>query len=430
MLARFFVGAVLGLWAASGATARAAELKPTKVEPPVVVSFSLALNDAQQIAGEVVSYDAAGFKLRAAGVAGEVDYKWKQLTWPSEYHVRMALIDKNKGADWIAMADLAVKNKLLHQVKPCVTNAVKLDPSLKLKGDAILRAAIARGTVVKFQKVTPEEHAKAIAEAREAADVIAKELKFSFTTIETAHFLVVTDWPQHEHQYLTDLCEEAYKLVSKEFDIPVQQNVFVGKLPIFMLASQEGFARFAHGVDGFPKPVSPNLAGYFAKHDDNSGHMAMYRPDRDPEENDPKGMFAFTLVHEFCHAFVARYRTNQHVPRWLNEGVAEYIAYKKYPRKIAYPFALHMAGQRFTFTDLFDDNKMPGGDMYPVMQTMVEALIKENPRGFIRMFNDIKDGVEPQVAMQKVYKATYADFEPAWRRYAKALKTPYRIVTK
>ena len=32
-----------------------------------------------------------------------------------------------------------------------------------------------------------------------------------------------------------------------------------------------------------------------------------------------------TLLHEFVHAYLNRYRTNGRIPRWLNEGIAEYI---------------------------------------------------------------------------------------------------------
>jgi len=80
-----------------------------------------------------------------------------------------------------------------------------------------------------------------------------------------------------------------------------------------------------------------------------------------------------------------------------------------------------MAGKKFDFASLFDDAKFPGGEMYPVMQTMVEAMIDDNRKGFLGMFNDIKDGMEPETAMRKHFKAGYKDWEPAWRRYAKGL---------
>ena len=66
--------------------------------------------------------------------------------------------------------------------------------------------------------------------------------------------------------------------------------------------------------------------------------MAMYKPDRDPSENDPDGQFAHTLMHEFTHAFVARYRTDVRLPTWLGEGVAEIVSYRAFPRPWIYGY--------------------------------------------------------------------------------------------
>ncbi len=398
-----------------------AKLEPTTLATPIRVEFTVSLDDGQPIRGELLSYDAKTLTVKVA--TGESNaYKWSQLSWPSEYAVRMQLIDKKKGSDWMEMAELAVKNKLLPQVKPNVAQAVALDPSLKARGDAVLKAAIDRGVVKKFQKATPEQNAKAIEVAKAVAAEVAEKLNFEFKTIESPHFIIFTDWTD-EHDYLKGLCEQSYTAVSTEFDVPVKENIFVGKLPVFMFKTQAGFKLFAEKVDEFPAPVPSGLLGYFTPHADGSGHMAMFRPTVDRMEGDPKGMFAHTLMHEFTHAFIARYRTNGRVPRWIHEGMAEYISYKHYPRKFPYPFAKYMAEKQFPFDSMFDDKKPPGAEMYPVMQTMVEALIKDNPKGFIRMFNDVKDGVEPELAIKKQYKATYKDFEQAWRKYALGLKT-------
>jgi hypothetical protein len=411
-----------------GVSSLHAELKPRALSEPIKIEFTVALDDGRPVRGELLKYDAKTLTVKVVPGGETNTYKWSQLSWPSEYAVRLLLVDKKSATDYMDLAELAVKNKLLYQVKPNVNAALALDPKLKPHGDAILKAAIDRGVVKKFQKATPEQNAKAIEIAKAVAAEVAEKLHYEFKTIESAHFIIFTDWPE-EHDYLKGLCEQSYTAVSTEFDVPVKDNIFVGKLPVFMFKSQDGFKRFAEKVDGFPAPVPSGLAGYFTAHEDASGHMAMFRPTRDVMENDPKGQFAHTLMHEFTHAFIARYRTNGRVPRWMHEGMAEYISYKHYPRKFPYPFAKYMAEKQFPFDSMFDDKKPPGAEMYPVMQTMVEALIKDNPKGFIRMFNDVKDGVDPELAIKKQYKATYKDFEQAWRKYALGLKTPYRITT-
>ncbi len=60
--------------------------------------------------------------------------------------------------------------------------------------------------------------------------------------------------------------------------------------------------------------------------------------------------------------------------------------------------------------------------MYPVMMTMVESLIRQNPKKFLSFFNRIKDGEEPEAVMKELYKTDYQGFKEAWRRYIKTAK--------
>jgi hypothetical protein len=153
--------------------------------------------------------------------------------------------------------------------------------------------------------------------------------------------------------------------------------------------------------------------------------MVMWKPDvkRHGSVKIAEERWASTLTHEFTHAFVSRYRTNRRIPRWLNEGLAEVISQRSFPEPESYAFAKRMAEIEFQFEYLFDDRMMPGGAMYPVMQTLVEALIKENRKAFRNMFDDIKDGVEPNDAIKKHFKVGEKELEMPWRRYVKGLKT-------
>ncbi|CAN5333666.1 hypothetical protein BH09PLA1_BH09PLA1_31370 [soil metagenome] len=280
---------------------------------------------------------------------------------------------------------------------------------------------IDRDKVVKYQKATPEEHAAAIEEARKLAKKVSEELKINFTEFQTDHFICFNDWDKREAGFLKDNLEGAYACVTRQFEIPVKENVFIGKLPVFMFARHKDFNQFASQIDNFPVPKT--VAGYYVTLVDRSGqqsggHMAMWKPDiagnnvAEAERN-----WAYTLVHEFTHAFVARYRTNQRVPRWLNEGVAEVIANDKFPRDGARDWARRMAVQNANVATVFDDSKMPGGEMYPVMMTMVQTLIAHDRREFLKYFDDIKTGVEPQEALKKHFNSDYDGLVKAWKKY-------------
>jgi hypothetical protein len=411
-----------------------AEIKPTKLDKPILANVVLSEN-SEKVTGNLLAYDAEKLSLKTG--KGDREIRWEELTAGSQYALRSQLANKKDAGEWLELAELAMRAGLREQAKVAVANAARIDPSTKLKGDAILRGqgnakpstnpnasagAVSAGDVAKFQKSTPEQDAKAIKQAQEVAAGVTKEMKIEFAEIQTPHFIIFTDWDKREHQFLKDNCEGAYAAVSKQFDIPVKENVFVGKLPVFMFAKRTDFANYALKFDNFP--TRNTIAGYYQGRSDGSGHMVMWKPDvaRYGNVSAAERHWAYVLTHEFTHAFIARYRTNKRIPRWLNEGLAEVIAHEQFPKPESYQYAKYMANEQFDFEALFDDSKMPGGDMYPVMQTMVEALIRENRKGFLAMFNDIKDGMEPEEAMKKHYKAGYKDWEPAWRRFAKSLK--------
>ena len=415
-----------------------AELKATTLEKPTLTQVTL-VEKSERISGMLLRYDNETLVLRMG--KGERTLRWSDLTGTSQYSLRSTLIDRKSAGDWLELAELGMKWNLKEQARGAVANAVRLDASTKLKGDAILRGqgnakpvkeATADASVQqpgspslfsteKYQKSTPEQDAKAIETAKQVAAYASDKMHIRFAEMQTAHFIIFTDWDPREYNFLKDNCEGAYAAVSKQFDIPVSENIFIGKLPVFMFARHDDFTRYATSYDNFPVPKT--VAGYFTSHGDGTGHMVMWKPaaagsaTRDAELN-----WAYTLTHEFTHAFVSRYRSNRRIPRWLNEGLAEVIAYNQFPRIGAHAFARARAKERFDFESLFDDKKMPGGEMYPVMQTMVEALIGENRKAFLKMFDDIKDGMEPEEALKKNYNAGYKDWEPAWRKYAKNLR--------
>src|SRR5581483_8972832 len=228
---------------------------------------------------------------------------------------------------------------LRDQAKIALNTATKLDPKLKASVDDVLSKPATRPTVihasmraptsapVKYVKSTPEQDAAAIAEAQRVAGAVGAAMKIKFTEIQTAHFIIFTDWNPQEFNFLRTNLEDAYAAVSRQFDISTRENVFVGKLPVFMFADQRDFSRYAQQFDDLP--ANPRLLGYYASHGNGSGHMAMWKPrarSRNADEQNPEIEWATTLTHEFTHAFVDRYRSSRRIPRWLNEGLAELIA--------------------------------------------------------------------------------------------------------
>jgi hypothetical protein len=270
---------------------------------------------------------------------------------------------------------------------------------------------------LKYQKATPEQNAAAMADARRNATEIQKSLEVEFTELQTPHFLIFTDWPASEQEFLKSNLEAAYAVVSRAFDIPVHENVFIGKLPIYMFDKPDDFKKFAKEFDEVYLP--DGVAGYFAGHSDGAGHMAMWKPNYTggaARSRDAVNQWAYTLTHEFTHAFVARYRTNKNIPTWLNEGIAETIASGQFPRPNTRAYAKRLARYTDSLEDIFSENGFKGPDAYPIMQTLVQTLIAQNRASFLPMFNSIKDGADPEAALKEFYNLDYASLESAWRR--------------
>ena len=274
---------------------------------------------------------------------------------------------------------------------------------------------------VKYRSVSPDEAAAAMAVYRQQAGDIQQKLGAHYSEFETDHFLVFTNWDPREYGFLKQNLENAYRVVSSQFNMSPKDNIFIGKLPVYMLASYGEFAQFAKQIDDFT--ANNRTAGYYFGNNQGIGHMAMWKPDSSltgtNNLHDAERLWAYVLTHEFTHAFLARYRSNEFVPRWLNEGAAEVIASNEFPYPDRARMARLVAVEATDLSFLFDSSNVPTGEYYPVMQSMVEMMLAANRGNFVKLIDAIKDGQEPESALQQLYHADYRQFAAAWREWAK-----------
>ncbi|HMB95299.1 MAG TPA: hypothetical protein VKK61_04600, partial [Tepidisphaeraceae bacterium] len=354
------------------------------------------------------------------------DYRWSQLTPQSAYDVRASCHDHNNAKDLLHLARLAWAIEKTDVAKRLLDRAVKIDPSLKDDADKIL--ASKSGTPATTQPsdavtklylpATPEQKEAAIARAKLMAKKISAEVGVQFTEIQTDHFILFTDWDPREFDFLKDCLEQAYTKVCVPFAISPKDNVFVGKLPVFMYAKRDDFNKHSQQIDH--NPPAEDIRGYYAQFSNGRGYLVMWKPVADSETPllIAEKQWAHTLTHEFVHAFVARYHNNGRIPVWLNEGLAEFIANDVYLRPGSNEWARFHALHTPDISDLFDDSSHKRGDLYPVMETMVATLIQQNRIAFVQMFNTIKDGMPAEQALQQFYGIDYKGLDKAWRQTA------------
>ena len=417
---------------------------------PLYAEVHLRIGNASnsKVTGNLISYDDYSLTIKSGTTDREL--KWVDLTPASAFTLRSRTIDKTRAADWLRLASFGWSLDATEQARAAIDKAITLDPSLKKTADEITAAAPGAALNQKellgnqgdtagtptsgpssapprpddhapskptelYQRATPAEYDRAITDARKMARKVGSDFNVHFSAIETPHFLIFTDWDPQEYQFLKTNFEDAYKAVTEQFNIPYSDNVFIGKLPVLMFARFADYAHLTDSIGFYGKKVDRNLRGYYEGSSDGSGRMVMYKPAGEDTQQ-AELQWAHALVHEFTHAFVARYHSNARVPRWLNEGVAEVIAAQHFPFEITYPFAKRMAAEHRSAGTLFDDKVMPTGDWYPVMQTMVQFLIARNKDDFLKMFDAIKAGTAGEEALQKFYSLDYSSLMSSWRK--------------
>ncbi|MGN6724920.1 MAG: hypothetical protein ACTHLZ_03305, partial [Tepidisphaeraceae bacterium] len=401
---------------------------------------------ATELRGALLHYDDDGFTLRVND--GEKTLAWTDVTPASAYAMRQKAIDRKKPGDWLTLGKFGWALGAKAQAETALKMAARLDPSLQ--GDVQSVMASPAGTLVakpapkellnsgspiaekppteaaetptKFAESTPEQIADAMRRVHEQKDEVEQTLHLKLAEFSTDHFIIFTDWDPGDYNFLKINLEQAYAVVARQFDANPKDNVFVGKLPVYMLGTYDEFAKFAREIDKFTA-VNNRTAGYYLGNTEGFGHMAMWKPNQSltgtNNMDDARRLWAYVLVHEFTHAFLARYKSNVFVPRWLNEGIAEVIAMHQFPYPDHYRMARYMASVNHDFSFLFDSSNRPSGEYYPVMQSMVELLVQSDRQGFLKLIDAIKKGEPCEQAMQEIYHTNYDRFQRTWRDWAK-----------
>jgi hypothetical protein len=264
----------------------------------------------------------------------------------------------------------------------------------------------------KYRKTTPADAKAAMALTRDAAKKISEAMHLNLKEVVSDHFLVFTDWDPSSYGFIRQNLEAANTCVAKQFDISPSENIFVGKLGVYMFNKHADFLKFAAAYDHLPP--DNEIAGYYASGGGEMPHLVMSKPNYGAGHQ-KEIEWAYVLTHEFTHAFVARYRSSRRIPTWINEGIAEVIASSQFPRDVKSD-AVAVASSHQSLAPLFSDRAgMQPGEMYPVMRTVTEVLISTSRKKFLAMFDELKAGAPGAKALMDNYGLTFDDLERGWR---------------
>ena len=429
---------------------------PVTVEPPVTVAVTVVEEPRnRRVVGEMAAYDEVGVTVVVNGERRR--FAWADLTPASSFTARHRTVDEADPRAWLDLARFGRLVGAERQSEYAIKKALLLDRSLEAEAEAVREVPLgelrqAGVSETGATEIDPTDEAEAEIDAidlpagwRPPASDPALPPKFAdvnqgfaqqaeraamrwadedlrrsgirMRLVETPHFLIFTDWDPVDDRWLAEQLEGAYALLSREFNVGGDQTVFVGRLPVYMFHSQEAMLHHARASDGFDG--GDGVAAYYTQMSNGLGKLTMSKPRATQEMglDEARRMWSRTLVHEFVHAFLSRYRGNGALPRWLNEGLAEMLAETIHPRPMAFEHAKHVAQSGEPLADLFDDARYPGAIYYPVMMSMAHCLYHQDPATFVRMVDRIKAGQPAEEALRQFYGVDYAGLEAAWRDF-------------
>ncbi len=243
-----------------------------------------------------------------------------------------------------------------------------------------------------------------------------RKLGVRLMLVETAHFLIWTDLSRQYHKILADQCEAMYATLQRVFEIRGAEPVFLGKCGVYILSNQEQFKAFSRLTQGITLINMDATTGYCRVLPDNRSRIVAFWPGNTQQ-------LAEVLVHEGTHAFLYRYRRDGAVDRWFNEGLAEHVVGLVFKMRAEEGRGAMQTAAQDARDDpqllarIMDSESHLPGIYYPVAQSAVAFLAKINPKAFVRLVQDMKDGVTFPDALQKTYNASLQDYEIHWRRW-------------
>jgi hypothetical protein len=226
--------------------------------------------------------------------------------------------------------------------------------------------------------------------------------------IETRDFLIFSAWPRKDDARLAESCQKMYAHLRRQFMLPRDQQVWAGKLPIYLLEDKQQYRRFTDEVD---QRKSPDAGGYLSQQSDGFCHIVL-------NHVHSATYFYGLLVHEGTHAFLARYATTAALPTWLNEGLAETMAAQLVPECAAagrYVSATREAIQRnLDASSLFRNVELTAQD-YGLAQSLVRFLLARDRKAFVQFIKLLKVGTEEPEALWQAYGLTREELVRQWK---------------
>jgi hypothetical protein len=116
------------------------------------------------------------------------------------------------------------------------------------------------------------------------------------------------------------------------------------------------------------------------------------------------------LIHETVHGFIHRFMSSVHVPGWINEGIADWIAEAVVPDSNAIDMR-RIEGRREvartrTLGDEFFQAQRLTSAQYGIASDLTDFLLKSDPSGYRYFLEGIKEGKPWETCLEETLGVT------------------------
>jgi hypothetical protein len=274
------------------------------------------------------------------------------------------------------------------------------------------RERMASHGVAAWPSLTAEEHAAQIAELEAfVAEVVEAFPRLAVS--QTHEFLVVTDIPAAQMAPFTAKLDAMHDFLCDLYGIPRGEPVWKGKCLVIAFLREEDFAAFEAR---FMKVEAEGAHGLCHQRSDGRVVMACHRG------NDASA-FAHMLVHETSHGFNHRWMSPEHLPNWLNEGIAEWVGTqvvpncRQVPMKEARAIEFMRAGGSVgpNFFAVGPDHHIDAVQ-YGIASGIVRFMVARDRKKFAAFVRGIKEGMSVEESLKASFDASLADVMTAYGR--------------
>jgi len=390
---------------------------PREAAPDRVIRLTVTLVSGQVVNGQVTVYDDIGFTLTDAQGTGH------RLMWTSipvdafDRYWRFLEHPEDDGEALIQLGILLSRHRNGEQLaSEAFDQALEADPDLAERIEQA-RQGQAPGEGPRYQgtadatmwgDLTPEVMEASNDSLREFCQRTQREMNLALNLYESPRFLICTDADERLIERCGDQLTRAYRFLSEMLNEDPDGNVFRGKCLIFIFDKRLDYIRFQRMMHETEAYGTGGLCHGFGN---GYTHVALYR-------RPSARQTTHVLIHETTHAYLHRYRSPEHVPSWINEGLAEYTAHEIEPPGGASLYGralLALEGQRGLGEGFFENEHLQRWQ-YDVAGALARYMSESGRPPYRRMIEAVKEGESWNAALDQSFHLEHRQLVQRFKR--------------